>query len=138
MTRLRFPLSIILFVSIATITLLLGTSFTAQACPLESSGLSLANNFPQRNTFTNSSNGVLGASKRESPLDAWEVAGFGAVAGLFAIAIFYRARHIRSVAYHESDLMNKHPHLEHPELTLTVVPQEALSSTFDPDILVAR
>lgn len=138
MTRLRLPLSVILFVSIATITPLLGTSFTAQACPLEDSGLSLANNLPQRNTFTNSSNGVSGASKRQSPLDAWEVAGFGAVAGLFAIALLYKTRYAHDPVPGEADPLSQCPHLQHPEMILAVVPKEALSSTFEPDVFVAR
>jgi hypothetical protein len=127
-----------MFVSIVTMLLLPGSSFTAQACPPEESSLPLANNLSQRNTFTDSTDGTSGDSKRQSLLDAWEIAGFGAVAGLFAIALLCKVRYARAVAPGEADLLSRYPHLEHPEMALAIVPREALSSTFDPDMLVVR
>lgn len=138
MTRFHLPLSVVMFVSIATMTLLLESSFTAQACLSRNGDAPLESNLNPPNAFTHPSDESSGHSKRQLLLDFREVAGFGAVVGLLAIAILYRARHICSVAPGEADLMSQYPHLEHPEMILAIVPQEALPTAFDSDRLVVR
>jgi hypothetical protein len=67
-----------------------------------------------------------------------EVAGFAAIVGLFAIAILYKARHARKLAPGEADLWHQDPFLEHPEMVLALVPQEALSSAFETEVVTPR
>ncbi len=123
---------------IAMMALLLGQSAATQASPFQDGNMSLGDTLRQPNTLIKRSNVASGDSKRQWLLDSREAAGLGAVVGLFAIVIFYKARQMRAVAPEEAELLSKHPQLEHPEITLTVVPREALPSAFDSDLQLAR
>jgi hypothetical protein len=138
MTRLRFPFSVILSVTIATMALLLGETMAAQACPFQNSSMPLGSNLSQPSALSKPSTLASDDSKQWWSLDYSEAAGFGAVVGLFAIALFFKARYGRAVAPDDVDFLSKHPQLEHPEMLLSTVPQEAFASTFDADLLVVR
>lgn len=135
MTRLRPPLSV--SSAIATITLLLGSSFRVQACLFHNGSLHPGGTTHQANAFRNPSDRASGDSKQQTLLDYGDVASFGAVVGLFAIAIRYKTRYAHT-APDAVDVLSKHPQLEHPEMILTIVPKEALSSTVDTDFFVGR
>lgn len=132
MPRLRSPLAVVASVAIATSRLIYGSSIAAQACPLTDGNTNLSQ------TIRMDGNDRLGIANRPSDskrqsLDYMGIAGFGAVAGLFAIALLFKLRRSRMAAPAEAEFLNRHPQFEHPELVLTLIPQEALPSTFATD-----
>lgn len=164
MPRLRPPLSGIAAIAIVSGALLLGSSLLVSACPFSGSGSfdrsenrndsgrlgetddrsrsggNDGSEFPlrQSNEFKHGDGlGLVGDSKRLKVTEA-EVAGLGAVIGLFVLAIFYKVRHAHKIAPAEVALLSRYPFLEHPEMMLTLVPQEALSSAFETESIAPR
>ncbi|GEM_PF-1611493 len=81
--------------------------------------------------------------RRQFAVGAMEFAGFGAIVGLFAIAILYQLRQQDELSTDAASLGNRlgleHPRLEHPELVWTAVPKEALPlAALNPEIVLLR
>ncbi|XGV99236.1 MAG: hypothetical protein ACAF41_09910 [Leptolyngbya sp. BL-A-14] len=164
MPQFRPPLSNIAAIAIVSGALLLGSSMLVSACPF--SGLGRFDSPENRNDSDRLSGaddrsrlsgnggsefslrhsdefkhrygfGLMGDSKRLNVTEA-EVAGLGAVIGLFVLAILYRVRQAYRLEPTEVALLSKYPFLEHPEMMLTLVPQEALSSAFEMESTTPR
>ncbi len=65
--------------------------------------------------------------------------GLGVIASLATVGIIYRVCFRRRSAHPSDDVLLQYPELEHPELTLTSIPKEALSSfSVDRDVVLAN
>ncbi|MBW4473417.1 MAG: hypothetical protein KME45_24030 [Stenomitos rutilans HA7619-LM2] len=166
MARLRLPLSVVMAIAVVTGALLLGSSVLASPCPVGAFGSSNGVGGPRNPNGSDgpnssdraSSNGIDNSGDSSRRADSFsggrevdfasdfkwqsitnaELAGFGAIAGLFTVAIFYRVRHNRRLPPSEAALWSKHPFLEHPELVLALVPQEAWLSAFEAEFVPTR
>lgn len=164
MPRLRPPLPVIAAIATISGALLLGSPMLVSACPFSGSG-GLGN--PRNSNVSSELNGLndtgrpsgsgdsefslrqsnglnhdrgfgLVSNSKRLSITETEIAGLGAVIGLFVLAICYKVRHGHRIAPAEAALLSKYPFLEHPEMALTLVPQEALSSAFETESIAPR
>lgn len=141
MTRFQPPLAVLVSVAIATsaiaISFLLGSAAHVQACPL-TDGFVSSEAIRQPDAANDASVMTrLPSDSQRQPSGYAELAGFGAVVGLFAIALLYKARRSRDAIASGAEL-NLHPQLEHPELTLISIPKEALPLVLAAEAVLVR
>lgn len=124
----------------------LGSMLTAEACPYRNSGLDSpsrqsdwnpngAARFPGDSENRTDGNNLI-ASSKPSPINTAGVLGFGAIASLFAVGLVYKIRQFGSTAATSDVLL--HPEFEHPELTLTSIPREALPTLNNSELVLTR
>ncbi|MBD2036075.1 hypothetical protein H6F86_24615 [Phormidium sp. FACHB-592] len=138
MTRLRPPLSVILPASIVAVTLLFGSSIATQACPLADGKAGLSQMLRQPDVSDRSASASLPETSNRQPLDYVDVVGLSGIMGLFAIALSFKVRRSHAIEPTEAEFLNRFPQIEHPELALTSVPQEALPSHIDRELVSVR
>ncbi|XHX77567.1 MAG: hypothetical protein RBJ76_24535 [Stenomitos frigidus ULC029] len=138
MTRLRFPRSVILSTTIATLTLLLSSAIVAQACPLADGGISLSQTLRQPDMSDRSAVVSPSGSPNRQAFGYMDIASLGGIVGLFAIALLYKVHRSHALAPAEAEFLNRFPQFEHPELALTIVPSEALPSYFEREPIAVR
>jgi len=137
MTRFQPPLAVIVSVAIAfslvAVGAMLGSAVTVQACPFTAGFASPSNAIRQANSGSGSSL-VIRPTNDSKPSSGYaEFAGFGAVVGLFAIALHYKARCSRDAIASEPEV-SLHPQFEHPELMLISIPKEALPLSLSTEV----
>ncbi len=138
MTRLRPPLSVILSAAIITVTLLFGSSIAAQACPLADGKAGLSQTLRQPDLSDRSVSASLPGNANRQPLGSIGVVSLVGIMGLFAIALSSKVRRAYAIKPAEAEFLNRFPQFEHPELALTSVPQEALPSHIDRELVSVR
>ena len=138
MTRLCLPLSVILPAAVVTVTLLFSSSIATQACPLADGKAGLSQTLRQPDVSDRSAIASLPDSSNQQPLDYIGVVGLGGIVGLFALALSSKVRRSHAIKPAEAEFLNRFPQLEHPELALTSMPQEALPSHIDRELASVR
>lgn len=121
-----------------TVTLLFGSSSPTQACPLADGGVGLSQTVRQPDVSDRSASASLPETSNRQPLDYIGVIGLGGIMGLFAIALSSKVRRAHAIKPAEAEFLNRFPQIEHPELALTSVPQEALPSHVDREFALVR
>jgi len=118
-----FRLSVAIASSLVAVGVVLGSAVNVQACPF-TDGFASPGNAIRQARPTNNSKPSSGYA---------EFAGFGAVVGLFAIALHSKARRSRDAIASEPEV-SLHPQLEHPELMLISIPKEALPLSLSTEV----
>jgi hypothetical protein len=132
MTRLPRSLAVLTSVAVAAGTLF-GSIAALHACPYRA--LKTPQNSVQQPTPQNA---MLRAQKppQSQPFNQAGLLSLGAVAGLLAISGAYLLSQRRSSTLWVNVPLTQHPELDHPELTLTSLPHEALPTAPDDQELV--
>ncbi|UBF27163.1 hypothetical protein K9N68_04135 [Kovacikia minuta CCNUW1] len=147
MTRPHRYLAVMLLMAIALSSGLLVATASAHACPLrelrQGGNLGNSNGFKQGSDLPDQAGEAMGNSRQNfsGSADFRQAGrvGFAAIAGTAAIAVFYGVRRFRRQSSNPDGTLANYPELEHPELVLTSVPQEAFSSPiWEKDFLVTR
>jgi hypothetical protein len=122
---LAFRLSVAIASSLVAVGVMLGSAVDVQACPFTDGFAGPSNAIRQANSGSGLSIGIRPTNDSKPSSGYAEFAGFGAVVGLFAIALHSKACRSRDAIASEPEV-SLHPQFEHPELMLISIPKEAL------------